>query len=507
MRRPSFSRICRTRRPLASLKTSEMKHLSALLFITACFADATVFAQKTDVLQLHPKNPHYFQFKGEPLIIIGSAEHYGAVMNLDFDYTTYLQTLGSEGLNHTRIFTGAYLEKQGDFGIKKNTMAPAEGRAILPWKRSTEPGYALGGNKFDLTQWDEAYFARLRDFMKLAGNNEVIVEVCLFSSHYGGGWNYSALNPKNNVNDTPELTAKEVNTLNNGGLLAWQEAYVRKLVRELNGFGHFYFEIQNEPWSDQTDIVFTRNDYGSSPWTDKIQVVAQTANDWQRRVASWIKDEESKLPNQHLISQNISNFYYPITDPDPQIDIFNFHYAYPRSVTENYYLNKVIGLNETGFAGGADHTYRRQVWQFVMAGGALFSHLDYSFSVGAEDGQDTTYESPGGGSPELRKQFGVLKTFMEAQNFVSLRPDAAVVNAAPGATTLSMTNGQDKWIVYWESLAVKNYDLNLNLPAGTYTAEWTDTASGKKLTSINFTGGHVKVPEGNADKVLVVRKR
>ncbi len=475
-----------------------------LLTFLLLFAASMLQAQT--VLQLHPQNPHYFQYQGKPLIIIGSGEHYGAVMNLDFDYKTYLNTLGNDGLNHTRLFTGAYLEKQGDFGIKKNTMAPAEGRAILPWKRSSEPGYALGGNKFDLDQWDPAYFARLKDFMTLARSNDIIVEVCLFSSHYGGGWNYAAFNSKNNINGTPELESKDVNTLNNKGLLSQQEAYVRKLVRELNGFPNMYFEIQNEPWADQTEIVLTRNDYGESPWTDKIQVVSQASNQWQQQVARWIKDEESKLPNKHLISQNISNFYYPINDPDPQIDIFNFHYAYPRAATDNFYLNKPIGFNETGFAGGSDDTYRRQVWRFVMAGGSLFSHLDYSFSIGSENGQDTTYESPGGGGPLLRKQFAILKNFMESLAFTTLAPDETVVKAAPGATTMAMSNKKDTWVIYWESMAVDTHGITLDLPAGNYTTEWMDVTTGNLVSKGKTSDGRVAVA-GKADQVLVVRKR
>ncbi len=480
-----------------------MQTTSFLLLLCSLFGQ---LAQGQSILRLHPENPHYFQYQGEPMIIIGSAEHYGAVVNLDFDYHTYLKTLGSEGLNHTRLFTGAYIEKQGDFGIKKNTLAPMDGRVILPWKRSAEPGFALGGNKFDLQQWDGAYFARLKDFMSLSRDNDVMVEVCLFSSHYDGGWNYSPLNPQNNINSTAQLTASEVNSLNNGELLAWQEKYVRKLVQELNGFGNFYFEIQNEPWADQTEVVFTRNDYGSSPWTDIIQVVSRASNDWQRRVASWIKDEESKLPNQHLISQNVSNFYYPITDPDPQIDIFTFHYAYPRSVSDNYYLDKVIGFNETGFAGGKDATYRRQAWQFLMAGGALFSHLDYSFSVGFENGQDSSYQSPGGGSPLLRKQIGILKTFMESLDFVRLKPDVSVVSAAPGATTLALSDSESTWVVYWESMATKTHDLTLDLPTGNYVARWMNVETGAEISLENIQGGKVKVPNDQSDKVLVLKK-
>lgn len=466
---------------------------------------SSAIAQNADLLQLLPQNPHYFLYKGKPTVIVGSGEHYGAVINLDFDYKTYLKTLGKDKLNNTRLFTGAYIEKLGDFGIAKNTLAPAEGRAILPWARSNEPGYALGGNKFDLSKWDEAYFARLKDFMTIADNNGVIVEITLFSSHYGGGWNYSAFNPKNNINRTSEVEGKQVNTLENGNILSHQEKYVRKLVRELNGFGNFYFEIQNEPWADQTEIVLQRNDFGEGPWTDKIQVVSQQSNDWQRKVAEWIKDEENRRPIKHLISQNISNFYYPITDPDPNISIFNFHYTYPRAVAENYYLDKVIGFNETGFAGGGDETYRRQAWRFMMAGGGLFNHLDYSFSVGSENGQDTTYESPGGGSPALRKQFAFLKGFLEGLNLAQLKPDQSSVIAAPGAYALTLSDSNTQWAIYWEPMAVKNNDITFNLPERPYQAAWHDVETGEMISTESFSGGAINVPDGPADKVLVIK--
>jgi len=106
-------------------------------------------------LRLLPKNPHYFEYDGRQTLLIGSGEHYGAVVNQDFDYRTYLATLAADGLNNTRLFAGAYVEKPGDFGIQKNTLAPRENRLLLPWVRSEQPGYSLGGNRFDLDRWDE----------------------------------------------------------------------------------------------------------------------------------------------------------------------------------------------------------------------------------------------------------------------------------------------------------------------------------------------------------------
>src|SRR5262245_35270387 len=139
-------------------------------------------------LALHPADPHYFLFRGKPTVIITSGEHYGAVMNLDFDYVRYLDTLGHDGMNHTRMFTGAaYVEPQGAFNIERNSKAPAPGRYIAPWARSATGGYANGGNQFDLSKWDESYFRRLKDFIPQAGKRGIIVEVNLFCPFYGPG--------------------------------------------------------------------------------------------------------------------------------------------------------------------------------------------------------------------------------------------------------------------------------------------------------------------------------
>jgi len=97
-------------------------------------------------LSLNPENHHYFLFRGKPTVIITSGEHYGAVLNLDFDYAKYLQTLKRDGLNGTRTWAGAYCEPTSAFSISSNTLAPASGRFLCPWARSAQPGYGSGGN-------------------------------------------------------------------------------------------------------------------------------------------------------------------------------------------------------------------------------------------------------------------------------------------------------------------------------------------------------------------------
>jgi len=67
-------------------------------------------------IKLHPDNNHYFLYKGKPTVLIGSNEHYGAVLNLDFDYDIYLNELQSKGLNYVRVFSGTYIEPNPNMG-------------------------------------------------------------------------------------------------------------------------------------------------------------------------------------------------------------------------------------------------------------------------------------------------------------------------------------------------------------------------------------------------------
>ena len=141
------------------MKRSVLKAVAIALALAACESKTPV----KKLIALHPKNPHYFIYEDKPTVLITSGEHYGAVLNLDFDYVTYLDALSKDGLNLTRTFTGAYVEPEGAFRIEQNTMAPAPERFICPWVRSETPGYANGGNKFDLTKWNEEYFNRLKN--------------------------------------------------------------------------------------------------------------------------------------------------------------------------------------------------------------------------------------------------------------------------------------------------------------------------------------------------------
>jgi hypothetical protein len=242
-------------------------------------------------------------------------------------------------------------------------------------------------------------------------------------------------------------------------------------------------------------------------WKNTLQVVAKAANDWQRHLAGVIRQEEGRLPKKHLVSQNVANFQFPLTEVDPNVSVVNFHYAAPAAVGQNYHFNKVIGFNETGFAGKRDETYRRQAWRFLLAGGALFDHLDYSFSVGSENGRDTAYVAPGGGSLALRKQFGLLKTFMHSLDLADMSPQKLPLKSARGAFVQGLGNGKGQYALYAEG--VKGFALVLDLPAGNYGVEWLHPITGQKTpASFTHTGGEkvLTAPAGLTEAALKITK-
>ena len=472
--------------------------------IVAAVATAVAGPASAEPLRLHPKNPHYFLYRGKPTVLVTSGEHYGAVVNLDFKYDVYLDALAADGLNLTRLFVGSYLEKPGDFGIRFNTLAPAPGRVVTPWARSTTDGYAGGGPKFDLDRWDDAYFVRLKDFVAKADARGIVVEVVLFSNWYGKG-TMSPLHPANNVNGLDLVAPDAVHTLANGALLARQEAMVRKLVAELNTFDNVYFEIQNEPdaTSPDTRAIPAARD-PKAPARVKVATAASMA--WQARVAGWIHDHERSLPKRHLVAQGFANQGVVLGEVDPHISVVNFHYALPESVTWNLGLNRAIAFDESGFAGPDDSLYRRQAWRFLMAGGAAFSGLDYSFAVGFEKGTAEN-DAPGGGSAALRSQLGVLKRTLDATGLVAMRPDNSVVVTAAGASTLALSQPGRQYVIYVEGPG--KTDLTVRLPDGRYLATWSNPRTGRTERQESVSGGSERLlesPDYVTDVVLKITR-
>jgi hypothetical protein len=440
-------------------------------------------------ISLHPDNPHYFLFRGKPTVLITSTEHYGVVLNGDFEAIPYLDELHARGLNLTRTFSGTYREVPGSFKIEKNTLAPTADKSIAPWPRTDARGAADGGNRFDLGRWNDAYFDRLKTFVGAASERGIVVEYVLFCPFYEENlWAVNPMNARNNIKGIGNIGRNDAYTGKHHDLQEKQEAFVRKAVRELNAFDNLYFEICNEPYFGGVTL------------------------DWQARIASVIVDTEKSLPRKHLLAQNIANEKAKVERPNPVVSIFNFHYATPPvTVGMNYGLGKVIADDETGFRGVADKPYRIEAWDFLVAGGAIFDHLDYSFTTDHENGTARIVDpTPGGGGPGFRSQLQILKRFIEGFDFVKMAPDAKVIGrVVPEKTSArALSEPGQAYAIYIHGGT--KVELTLNIPAGHYQAEWLNPRTGtvEKPQAIQSRGSRVELtsPLYEEDVALRIRR-
>ena len=456
-----------------------------LILAVAFMMPATTEA--AEPIAAHSENPRYFRFRGQPVFLITSGEHYGAVLNRDFDHVPYLDELFARRFNLTRLFSGTYREVPGSFQIGANTLAPAPGRYAAPWARSSQPGAFDGGNKFDLSAWAPVYFDSLRNFIAAAGDRGVVVELVLFCPFYEENlWHVNPMNPRNNVSDIGTMPRTEVFTLKHPPMVAVHESVVRKLVTELHRFDNLYFEICNEPY------------FGG------------VSRDWQARIAQVIVETEAKLGGpRHMIAQNIANGRAKIIDPDLAVSLFNFHYATPPDVIAlNAGLKRAIGDDETGFRGIGDLPYRTEAWEFLLAGGSVFDHLDYSFTVAHPDGSAPVKSpTPGGGGPSFRKQLTILRDFLSGFDFVHMAPDLAVIKGGipDKARAQVLAQSGRAYAIYLNGGT--HADLVLNLPAGRFRAEWVNPRTGGVDASqdIDHTGGHATLSSPRYEEDVALR--
>jgi hypothetical protein len=451
-------------------------------------------------ISLHPENPHYFLFRGKPAVLITSAEHYGAVINLDFDYVTYLDCLAEHRLNYTRIYPGALIEKEGDF-IPDNTLAPRSDRLALPWARSSEPGFAMGGNKFDLDTWDEQYFARLRDFVAKCSEQEVVVEICFFNCQYENNWALQALYHSNNIQGEGTCDCAGFQTLNDKPLVARQEAYVAKIVREVNEYDNVILEICDEPGIFGTP--------------------AEEYHPWISRLIDVVLETEADLPNKHLIAQQMEGELNGPGDfsADERVSVIVGQYVWMSSAkqiggmrllqTDYDDHEKVIELNESAFypvwyTGDREAASRAEAWEFIVGGGAGYNHLNGMFTVTNPAGGDRNSNNE-----KVLNAFMHLRNFIESFDFIRMHRDTStVVGGVPAdafAQCLSEPARQYAFYMHHSLLRGGMYvaipgeyqdNIVFDLPPALYEVEWLSPELGSVVARESFRhfGGKVTLP-------------
>lgn len=368
------------------MKTS-IAALITLIALTSLVSGAPV--------RIDPQNPHYFSYQGKPLVLVTSDHTWFALTAADFDYVKFLDALAANGNNFTRIYPGAH------------PVNYANQPRIFPWARNAD-------GRYDLDKWNPVYFERLHALMKHAQEKEVIVDICLFNGWgtdekktYQWRWEWSPLNDANNVQDGIGIKRDHQCTLEEPALVAYQKAYVRKLITELNLYDNLIYDVADEP-----DFFNAIDDKKVNPWIDAM-------------MGEIIRTEEN-LPQRHLIAET---YHRSLEDhgkkwgADPRTSWISVEYtAGLEALAAQYAHRKPYVLIETttpilnplGFWGieyGVDAS-RVHAWPFMVAGGAGCLEFNDDFDSQAPAGRERT--------AQILRQRGILRRFIESFDFVRM---------------------------------------------------------------------------------------
>jgi hypothetical protein len=470
----------------------------------------------TEPISVCPSNPHYFMYKGKPVLLISSDHHYGAIIDKDFDFSKFLNYMGDNGMNLTRIYPGGYFETPNEF-IHGNPLGPLPGRQLLPWVKSKQsganPDLAEPGQpsyKFDLDKWNPEYFARLKAFVEQARQKDIIVEVAFFNQMYEVSWPVVALYHGNNIQNVGQYEGKDFWLFSsadprNADVMGRQKAYIAKITRELNDYDNVIFDICDEP------ELWTKPGAQVVPWIVAMKDAFLSA--------------EKDLPKKHLLGQTVRGAASPTLSSESWNEWLPTEYITyaEQALTGDYVWNKPIVVVETSWYGAVDlnngykdvNSVRLETWEFMIGGGAGHINLNGEYYRGQETGGTDTHTG-------IVPQKKVLRDFLNSFDYVRMTR-LTDYTAPSGTVSSAMAENGKQYAFYIFHGWLKNRhfwvgtpgsyqdEITLNtIPAGTYRLEWVDPVTGavKQTENRVHLGAKfvVKTPAYSMDLALRVRR-
>lgn len=253
--------------------------MHVVILMALLLTAASAFAQEQSVpargpLSVHPTNSRYFTDGTKnpdgslKAVYLTGAHTWNNLADTGpadpppaFDFDTYLDFLDRHHHNFIRLWRkeeGAWDTRLSPEYVEQgmsHTVAP------FPWAR-TGPGNALDGKpKFDLRQFDPAYFTRLRSRVEAAGRRGIYVSVMLFEGwelqHLVNSWKDHPFHRDNNVNEIDgDLNGDgfgiETHTLDIPAVTRIQEVYVRHVIDTVGDLDNVLYEVSNESGSYST---------------------------------------------------------------------------------------------------------------------------------------------------------------------------------------------------------------------------------------------------------------
>ncbi len=195
-----------------------------------------------DRIQPYEANPRYWQYEGEPVLLLGGSE----------DDNLFQIPALEEHLDAIQAAGGNYI---------RNTMSDRNDRGfeVYPYLR-------LPDGKYDLNQWNDEYWTRFENMLRWTHERDIIVQIEVWDrfDYSQKNWPPHPYNPANNVNYTYEESGFAPEYPNHAGsneqpfffttpaqrnnevVLPYQRRFVDKMLSYTLDYNHVLYCMDNE---------------------------------------------------------------------------------------------------------------------------------------------------------------------------------------------------------------------------------------------------------------------
>jgi hypothetical protein len=343
----------------------------------------------------------------------------------------------------------------------------------FPWKRTGPQMASDGLPAFDLTQYDPAYFDRLRSRATALQQNGIYAIVQLFDGLgilknrcSNDGYPFSAGNNVNGVDDgggTNSMTMTGANAIT-----MHQDAYVRKVIDTLNDLSNVLWETSEEAASN-------------SLW-------------WQGHMIQLVHDYENTKPQQHPVGWG-----WPTGGSDQDLYASKADWVAPLSATSpanNCMPNCKVIINDSdhsyyGFwANQNNQTIRNYIWNnFTNGSSVIFMDPYEIFWAGRNQcasprngvcgSVDTRYDN-------LRDNLGYVLKYANSKLDLEKMTPSPALSSTQQCLANAVPSGAE-YLVYAPSGG--QFTVNLSATTRTLHVEWFNPAAGSAMSAATVTGG------------------
>ena len=193
-------------------------------------------------IDIYGNNPTYWQYNGKPVLLLGGTKD-DSLFQIP-DLKAHLDLLKSVGGNYIR-----------------NTMSSRNDKGF-----EVKPFRKLATGKYDLDKWNEEYWNRFENMLKLTQQRDIIVQIEVWATfdYYRDHWEVNPFNPKNNINYTAKQTQLPVQVnshpvqcqnnffwsvpseRNQKSVLKYQQKFVDKILSYSLKYGNVLYCMDNE---------------------------------------------------------------------------------------------------------------------------------------------------------------------------------------------------------------------------------------------------------------------